>query len=92
MPTEITVRVPPSFAPYVAIPDSTHRVKLAFHIDFDNGGFLSGEGFLLDLSGPAVTHARAAELLVSSMRLARVAHVTLRSLEIVRRGEHDDAP
>ncbi len=78
-------------APYVADPASRWRVKLAFRIDFTNGGYLEGRDFLLDLAGKEVTPARAAELLVSSMRLLRAGPVTLLSLQVVRRGEHADA-
>jgi hypothetical protein len=77
--------------PYRRIPDSRYRVKLSFRIDFENGGHLEGEGFLLDLPGPAVPHPEAADLLVSAMSLLRVNTVTIRELEAVRRGVHDDA-
>lgn len=78
-------------APYVADPASAWRVKLAFRIDFTNGGYLEGKDFLLDLPGAEVTPGRAADMLVSSMNLVRAGPVTLLSLQVVRRGEHDDA-
>jgi len=78
-------------APYVADPASTWRVKLAFRIDFTNGGYLEGRDFLLDLPGTTVAPARAAEMLVSSMNLLRAGPVTILSLQVVRRGAHDDA-
>ena len=78
-------------APYVADPRSTWRVKLAFRIAFTNGGYVEGKDFLLDLPGLEVAPARAAEMLVSSMNLLRAGPVTILSLQVVRRGEHDDA-
>ena len=77
--------------PYVADPASTWRVKLAFRIDFTNGGYLEGKDFLLDLPGDTVAPGRAAEMLVSAMNLLRAGPVTILSLRVVRRGEHDDA-
>ncbi len=78
-------------APYAADPASQWRVKLAFRIDFTNGGYLEGKDFLLDLPGSNVAPARAAEMLVSAMKLLRAGPVTILSLQVVRRGEHDDA-
>lgn len=78
-------------APYAADPASVWRVKLAFRIDFTNGGYLEGKDFLFDLPGAEVAPARAAEMLVSSMNLLRAGPVTILSLQVVRRGEHDDA-
>lgn len=79
------------FAPYEPMPSSTWRVKLDFRIDFTNGGHLEGEGFLLDLADQHVDPRRAAEMLVSAMNLLRAGPVTIRRLQIVRRGDHDDA-
>ena len=79
-----------NFLPYRALPASPWRVKLAFRIDFTNGGHVEGEGFLLDLPGSTVEPSRAAEMLVSAMNLLRAGPVTIRSLEVVRRGQHDD--
>lgn len=77
--------------PYRPLPASAFRVKLAFRIDFTNGGHLEGEGFLLDIPGATVVPSRAAEMLVLSMNLLRAGPVTIRSLEVVRRGDHEDA-
>lgn len=90
MNTEFVHRPRAGVQPYRTIPDSVYRVKLSFRIDFENGGHLEGEGFLLDVSGPTVTHPEAADLLVSAMSLLRVDTVTIRKLEVVRRGMHDD--
>ncbi len=92
MQSPVTVVPVEPFKPYEPIPTSTWRVKLSFRIDFTNGGHVEGEGFLLDLPEPAVRPERAAEMLVSSMNLLRAGPVTLRRLDVVRRGEHDDAP
>lgn len=77
-------------APYLPDPASSWRVKLAFRIDFTNGGYLEGKDFLLDLPRATVSAGRAAEMLVSSMNLLRAGPVTILSLRVVRRGEHDD--
>jgi len=76
--------------PYLPIPGSEWRVKLAFRIDFTNGGHVQGEGFLLDLTNDSVSPERAAEMLVSAMNLLRAGPVTVSDLQVVRRGEHDD--
>jgi hypothetical protein len=52
---------------------------------------LEGRDFLLDLPGDTITVRRAAEILVSPMHLLRAAPVVIRTLQVVRRGEHDDA-
>jgi len=88
----LTVNPPEVFPPYQALPTSEWRVKLSFRIDFTNGGHVEGEGFLLDLPTAAVSPARAAEMLVSAMNLLRAGPVTIKNLQVVRRGEHDDAP
>lgn len=91
MPTLPFTHIPAFDAdPYSPDPNSTWRVKLAFRIDFTNGGHVDGQGFLLDIPGPNLSTERAAEILVSSMNLLRAGAVTIRSLQIVRRGEHDD--
>ena len=77
-------------APYVADARSAWRVKLAFRVDFTNGGYVEGEDFLLDIPGTAVSVRRAAEMLVSSMNLLRAGPVTILEMEVVRRNEHDD--
>ncbi len=78
-------------APYAPDPASAWRVKLAFRVAFINGGDVEGEDFLLDLPGSSVAVERAAEMLVSSMNRLRAGPVTIRSLQVVRRGEHADA-
>ena len=77
--------------PYRRVPASAWRVKLDFRIDFVNGGHIEGEGFLLDLPSDSVTPRRAAEMLVSAMNLLRVGLVCIRRMQLVRRGQHDDA-
>ena len=77
--------------PYVALPSSSHRVKFAFRVDFTNGGHVQGEDFLLDIEGNEVTPQRLAEMIVSAMNLLRSGPVTIRSIQVVRRGEHEDA-
>lgn len=79
------------FEPYQPIPDSSHRVKLTFRVDFTNGGYLYGEDFLLDIPGESVSDERIAEMIVSAMNLLRAGPVTLLSTQIVRRGEHADS-
>jgi hypothetical protein len=80
----------PHAKPYIPNPNSAHRVKLSFRVDFTNGGHVTGEGFLLDIEGTTVSAQRAAEMLVSAMNLLRSGPVTISTLEIVRRGEHHD--
>lgn len=80
----------PDARPYQAIPDSSHRVKLTFRVDFTNGGHVYGEDFLLDIPGDTVDDARVAEMIVSAMNLLRAGPVTLLSTQVVRRGEHQD--
>lgn len=80
----------PDAEPYIPNPRSAWRVKLAFRVDFTNGGHVEGQGFLLDIAGADLSTERAAEILVSSMNLLRAGPVTILSVHIVRRGEHDD--
>jgi len=77
-------------APYVADARSAWRVKLAFRVDFTNGGHVEGKDFLLDIPGTTVSVRRAAEMLVSSMNLLRAGPVTILEMTVVRRGEHED--
>ena len=77
-------------APYVADPRSAWRVKLAFRVDFTNGGYVEGKDFLLDIPGTTVSVKRVAEMLVSAMSLLRAGPVTVLEMELVRRGEHGD--
>jgi hypothetical protein len=76
---------------YQVIPDSVHRVKLTFRVDFTNGGHVYGEDFLLDIPTSTVSFERATEMNVSAMNLLRAGPVTLFSMQVVRRGEHRDA-
>lgn len=77
-------------APYLADPRSAWRVKLAFRVDFTNGGHVEGKDFLLDIPGTTLSMRRAAEMLVSSMNLLRAGPVSILAMQIVRRGEHQD--
>jgi hypothetical protein len=77
-------------APYVALPQSRHRVKFAFRVDFTNGGHVQGEDFLLDIEGSEVTPQRLAEMIVSAMNLLRSGPVTIRAMQVVPRGAHQD--
>jgi hypothetical protein len=86
-----TFQISEPIPPYQRMPKSRWRVKLDFRVEFDNGGHLEGEGFLLDLVDERVAPARAAEMLVSALNLLRAGSVTIRGLEVVRRGDHDDA-
>jgi hypothetical protein len=81
----------PNASAYESIPDSTYRVKLTFRVDFTNGGHIYGEDFLLDIPDATVSYQRAAEMIVSAMNLLRAGPVTLFSLQVVRRGEHQDS-
>ncbi|TXF95807.1 cyclase [Massilia arenae] len=90
-PPHLLTHIPdPDAEPYTPDPRSAWRVKLAFRVDFTNGGHVEGEDFLLDIPGRDLSTERAAEILVSSMNLLRAGPVTIRSMHIVRRGEHDD--
>ena len=78
-------------APYVARPGSRCRVKFAFRVDFTNGGHVEGKDFLLDMEGDSVTPQRLAEMIVSAMNLLRAGPVTIRAMQVVPRGAHQDA-
>ena len=92
MSIEVIHRPREGLPPYRRIPDSTYRVKLRFRVELENEGHLEGEGFLLDLQGETIAHPEAADLLICAMNLLRVDTVTIRELDIVRRGVHDDGP
>lgn len=77
--------------PYRSDPRSEYRVKLSFRVDFTNGGHVEGTDFLLDIPGTDILPSRAAEIIVSSMNLLRAGPVTIFSLQVVRRGEHEDS-
>ena len=78
-------------ASYVARPNSRHRVKFSFRVNFTNGGHVEGEDFLLDIEGDSVTPERLAEMIVSAMNLLRAGPVTIRSMQVVPRGAHQDS-
>jgi hypothetical protein len=76
---------------YQPNPHSEFRVKFDFRVDFDNGGYVEGHDFLLDLEWPEVSDAELAGMIVDAMNLARAGRVRINRKRIVRRGEHDDA-
>ena len=81
----------PEAEPYRINQQSAFRVKSDFRVDFTNGGYVEGKDFLLDIEGDSVTPERLAEMIVSAMNLLRAGPVTVFSMKIVRRGEHQDA-
>jgi hypothetical protein len=81
----------PAAAPYRANQRSVYRVKSDFRVDFTNGGYVEARDFLLDIEGEDVSPERLAEMIVSAMNLLRAGPVTINRMEIVRRGEHQDA-
>lgn len=76
---------------YTPNPHSPYRVKFDFRVDFENGGHVQGQDFLLDLDAAAVTDEALAEMIVEAMHLARAGRVTIYKQQIVPRGAHDDA-
>ena len=76
---------------YTPNPNSAYRVKFDFRVDFENGGHVQGEDFLLDLDEAAVSDADLQVMIVEAMNLARAGRVTIYKQQIVRRGQHDDA-
>ena len=76
---------------YKPNPQSEFRVKFDFRVDFTNGGYVEGGEFLLDLAGDAVSEAELKLMIVDSMNLAKAGEVKIFKMEIVRRGEHQDA-
>ena len=81
----------PAAPPYRADSGSPLRVKADFRVDFTNGGYVEARDFLLDLEGDGVSPARLAEMIVSAMNLLRAGPVTIFAMQVVRRGEHEDA-
>ena len=73
-------------------PQSEFRVKFDFRVDFTNGGYVEGREFLLDLEGDTVSDDELKVMVVESMNLAKAGDVQIFKKEIVRRGEHQDAP
>jgi hypothetical protein len=76
---------------YTPNPNSTYRVKFDFRVDFENGGHVQGEDFLLDLEGDDVADEDLKRMIVEAMNLARAGPVTIYRKQVVRRGEHDDS-
>jgi len=81
----------PGAEPYRAHPASPYRVKFDARVDFTNGGYVEAKDFLLDIEGDSVSPERLAEMIVSAMNLLRAGPVTIFSMRIVRRGEHQDS-
>lgn len=81
----------PEAEPYRVNQRSAYRVKSDFRVDFTNGGYVEAKDFILDIEGDSVTPERLAEMIVSSMNLLRAGPVTIFSMNIVRRGEHQDS-
>jgi hypothetical protein len=81
----------PAARPYRANQASTHRVKFDARVDFTNGGYVEAKDFLLDIDGESVAPERLAEMIVSAMNLLRAGPVTITRMQVVRRGEHQDA-
>jgi len=77
---------------YKPNPRSAYRVKFDFRVDFTNGGYVDGREFLLDLEGDTVSDDDLKLMIVESMNLAKAGEVKIFKKEIVRRGEHQDAP
>lgn len=81
----------PEAEPYRINQQSAYRVKSDFRVDFTNGGHVEGQDFLLDIEGDTISPERLAEMIVSAMNLLRAGPVTIYSMTIVRRGEHQDS-
>lgn len=75
---------------YTPNPNSDHRVKFNFRVDFTNGGHLQGTDFILDLEGDDVSEEQLKQMIVESMNLAKAGEVKIYKMKIVRRGEHQD--
>ena len=60
-------------------------------VDFTNGGYVEAKDFLLDIEGDNVEPERLAEMIVSAMNLLRAGPVTITRMQVVQRGEHQDA-
>jgi hypothetical protein len=81
----------PAAPPYGANQASSHRVKFDARVDFTNGGHVEAKDFLLDIDGESVSPERLAEMIVSAMNLLRAGPVTISRMQVVKRGEHQDA-
>ena len=75
---------------YKPNPQSEHRVKFDFRVDFTNGGYVEGRDFLLDLEGDNVSDEQLKVMIVEAMNLAKAGEVQIFRKQIVRRGEHAD--
>ncbi|MCB8821534.1 hypothetical protein [Microvirga rosea] len=80
----------PEAPPYRLDQRSPYRVKSDFRVDFTNGGHIEAKDFIFDIEGDHVTPERLAEMIVSALNLLRAGPVTISSMQIVRRGEHQD--
>jgi len=56
-----------------------------------DGGYVEGHDFLLDLEGDTVSENDLKAMIVESMNLAKAGEVKIFGMEVVRRGEHQDA-
>lgn len=75
---------------YKPNPQSDHRVKFDFRVDFTNGGYVEGRDFLLDLEGDHVSDEELKVMIVEAMNLAKAGEVQIFRKQIVRCGEHAD--
>lgn len=76
---------------YKPNPQSAHRVKFDFRVDFTNGGYVEGRDFLLDLEADSVSDEELKVMIVEAMNLAKAGQVQIFKRQIVRRGEHMDS-
>jgi hypothetical protein len=76
---------------YKPNPQSAHRVKFDFRVDFTNGGYVEGRDFLLDLEADSVSDEELKVMIVEAMNLAKAGEVQIFKKQIVRRGEHMDS-
>ena len=67
-------------------------MRVDARVDLIDGGHVEARDVLLDIPGETVTPERLAEMIVSAMNLLCAGPVTIRRMEIVPRGGHDDAP
>ena len=75
---------------YKPNPQSEHRVKFDFRVDFTNGGYVEGRDFLLDLEADRVSDEELKVMIVEALNLAKAGQVQIFTKQIVRRGEHAD--
>ncbi len=60
-----------------------YRVSFDFTVHFTNGGFLSSEGFRLDIPGPQIGDDELAACLVKDMHLLMAGRVEIRNKRII---------